>query len=378
MSANVTAVVCNILLAWQTRDPNTPGASATAGALRLLLHRLSYSNHPYFVRITHWRVAAWQGPKPSAQSLTVGFSSCPDRYFWDSIELGSMNSTSLIVPFTFLHEQGSDDTHACIGNARNLVEKTCSDARAVFITSWGHRTGTDSDPTQTLTAANSFGGVAIGCEDGTVFILLRPPEVVTPSHLPVDPESRSPSRPSSPLPHGSRRSTSLSRSSTPSSLTSGLSPFIVSPRARIVSGISAEQVQAPKNYVDFDEEPEKLKEYLKSGVRERSVAERFLPHFDKGVTIDKSTAPTSLLSPITNTVRSTEAKSLLSATQSPALTARSISVPPSPAFLPSTPARYALSLEYHTFPPRFGKDCAVSGLRIIDHGRRIVSLQEQG
>ncbi|ETW82184.1 hypothetical protein HETIRDRAFT_445035 [Heterobasidion irregulare TC 32-1] len=250
-----------------------------------------------------------------------------------------MNSTSLIVPFTFLHEQGSDDTHACIGNARNLVEKTCSDARAVFITSWEHRTGTDSDPTQTLTATNSLGGVAIGCEDGTVFILHRPPEAVTPSHLPVDPESRSPSRPSSPLPHGSRRSTSLSRSSTPSSLTSGLSPFTVSPRARIVSGISAEQVQAPKNYVDFDEEPEKLKEYLKSGVRERSVAERFLPHFDKGVTIDKSTAPTSLLSPVTSTVRSTEAKSLLSATQSPALTARSISVPSSPAFLPSTPAR---------------------------------------
>ncbi|TFY66090.1 hypothetical protein EVG20_g5003 [Dentipellis fragilis] len=183
--------------------------------------------------------------------------------------------------------------------------------------------------------------------------------------------------PSSPPPR--RGNHSVSRSSTPSSLTSNHPPFHISSRARVVSGITTEQAQAPKNYVDFDDEPEKLKDMLKSGVRETSVTDRLMPSFDKGFSFEKS-GTTSTSSPTaTRTVTRRESRSLLSATQSPTLTSKSFSVPPSPALLPSSvPDMHALSLGQHVLPPRFGDGYAVTGIKSLHGGHQLLCLQRKG
>lgn len=105
--------------------------------------------------------------------------------------------------------------------------------------------------------------VMIGCEDGSLYVFRTqdpppstprdtassiPPVVVQP------PATKNASSPSgTPPPHhpsmamGSQNSTF----------------WKVSPRPRAVSGVNVEQAQAPKNYVDFDDEPDKLKDLLK-------------------------------------------------------------------------------------------------------------------
>ncbi|THH17275.1 hypothetical protein EW146_g3520 [Bondarzewia mesenterica] len=287
-----------------------------------------------------------------------------------------MNSTPLVIPFVFLPDTKTIGDKNTLGSARTLVDQACSDAQAVCITSWVRDPGR---PISSIQAGlESVGGAAIGCDNGTVFLFRR--SIGSAPYPLVEIDSTPSSRPTSPAPvHSSRRSFSHSRSSTPSSLSPALSPFTMSHWARSVSGVSTEQVQAPKNYVDFDDEPEKLKEYLKSGVREKSVTDRLIPSFDKGVTFEKSMASPPILPSSPSTIRLTDAKSLLSATQSPALTARSISSPPSPSLLPSSvPSRYSLILERHIFPPRFGEGCTVTGLETINHGRHVMCLQRNG
>ncbi|KAJ6554909.1 hypothetical protein DFH09DRAFT_1493798 [Mycena vulgaris] len=103
-----------------------------------------------------------------------------------------------------------------------------------------------------------------------------------------------------------------SRSASPT--TSPKAPFNVASRSRIVSGITAAQVEAPKNY---------LKDMLKG----RNHKERSVP-----ASSDNSPVPS-----IYNVKRSDPPKSLLSATNSPSQTPKTISAPSSPAMQSSFP-----------------------------------------
>ncbi|KAE9411160.1 hypothetical protein BT96DRAFT_982935 [Gymnopus androsaceus JB14] len=96
---------------------------------------------------------------------------------------------------------------------------------------------------------NTAAGSIVGLEDGSILLLRR-------SEIP-DKRNTLKLLPPAALSHASL-ATTASRSTSPSG---SHSPFPVTSRSRIVSGITTEQVEAPKNYVDFDDEPEKLEGY---------------------------------------------------------------------------------------------------------------------
>lgn len=285
-----------------------------------------------------------------------------------------MNSTPLIVPFTFPDVQSGDEA---LFSTKALIEETCSDTRAVCLSSW--RRPTERGTALSGSGSESIHGVAIGCEDGSLFLFQRPVD----HHFHSDglQESRDPtpilSRPSSPLRQG-HSGRSHSRPRTPSSLT-GFSPLNIASRSRIVSGVNTDQVQAPKNYVDYDEEPEKLKELLRGGVRDTTVSDRLsLPSFDKGLTIEKSTQATGTPSAAATPRRGDTTLSPPSR-PSPTATSKSLSVASSPTLRPSAPpSLYGFRLERHIFPFSSGRGYPVSQLQPLNSGRHILSLQANG
>lgn len=287
-----------------------------------------------------------------------------------------MNSTPLVVPFTFPNVQRVINDEAPFGS-RALVDESCSSSRAVSLTSWGSSVLSQSTA---YSGSDLTRGIAIGCDDGSLFLFQRPVD-----HLSLDAslESRDPtpilSRPSSPLKQG-HSGRSRSRSRTPSSLSS-FSPLNITSRSRIVSGLTTDQVEAPKNYVDFDEEPEKLKELLKGGVRETTVTDRLsLPSFDKGLTIEKSPHTTSTPSSLATSRRENTNAIPSPSHLSPSATPKSLSVASSPTLRPSAPLPplYGFRLGQHVFPPMFGHGCSTSALQPLNSGRHVLSLQANG
>jgi WD repeat-containing protein 7 len=283
-----------------------------------------------------------------------------------------MNSVPLVLPFTLASSdsgiEGSSDVSPC---AYVLTEEASSIVN-VSCLAYSLRPGLAAPSTQQFSSSDSLEAVVLGCEDGTLY-LLRQGHHHTPALISIDKPllSRSPSP--TPVPLSSR---SRSRPRTP---TTSLAPFSLTSRARVVSGISDEQAQAPKNYVDLDEEPEKLKELLRGGIRDSFSTDRPPLSFDRAASTEKLPGSSKGLSSPSGSVRRGGVKSLLSATQSPALSNASLPSPTSPCALPS-PSRptYQLSLECHIFPTRSGLGNAVVGLHILITGRHLVCLQSQG
>ena len=157
--------------------------------------------------------------------------------------------------------------------SKALTEEALSSSSSSCIAFWRPPT---SDGAESSTSQPSTQGVAIGCSDGSVF-LLHASNVASP---PPAPEPLSP--PLSPrrylgLSHGHIPS----RSASPSpSARSPLSPFHVT-RSRIVSSVTTEQAEAPKNYVDFEEEQERFKGMLRGkGHHRHSSHSRTRPELD--------------------------------------------------------------------------------------------------
>ncbi|KAJ4498276.1 hypothetical protein C8R41DRAFT_877942 [Lentinula lateritia] len=209
-------------------------------------------------------------------------------------------------------------------------------------------------------------GAIVGLADGSA-LLLRSSEVQEKrsSHT----KSSSP-RLSSTAP--SRTSATASRSNSPSgSHSSHISPFSVTQRSRVVSGITSEQVEAPKNYIDFDDEPEKLKDMLKGrGPREKSSLDS---HREKD---GKTTASAELK--LSTRKRKEPPKSMLSATTSPALSPLSISAPPSPKGPSQTRVSREFELVCHMVPPRIGQRHRVTGIELLHKNDLSAVLQESG
>ncbi|KZP13950.1 WD40 repeat-like protein [Athelia psychrophila] len=291
------------------------------------------------------------------------------------------NTRSFWVPLTF-------PTPAVISSETtdpvDLVEQACLDSEPCTITSWGLSGG------DVLEAR----GVALGCKDGTVYLYHAPhaPRATQAMQL----SSRSPStvsvldlsRPVTPSPHthtrrASRSHPTGSRSASPSSLAFQHNGFGMAPRAQAVSGLSRQPVEAPKNYVDFDEEPDKLKGMLQGkAVREKSVAEHLVPSFDKGVVVgkkEKSSPPLILPQRTSSSIkRKDDARSLLSANTSPSFTPMTLSAPSSPPLMPppeSDPAVPTVVLRCHVYPRRPG---TIRALHLVGRDRLLVSLQENG
>lgn len=293
-------------------------------------------------------------------------------------------SLPLTVPLTLPAAATASLENAEPPQTSNLIEVSCTESKARVLVSWGLA---ESEPAEGR-------GAVLGCEDGSLFVF-QPPlrsrlstaeSIHSQSHSHrnsvADSELLSP--PLTPTHHARRHSRSMgSRSSSPS-FALHQATFNVTARSHAVSGLSKEQVEAPKNYVDFEDEPEKLKEMLKGkGVpRDKTVTDNLVPNFDKGLMLEKSSRPASP-APLQTTgpvaKRREEARSLLSANSSPPFSPFSPSTPASPMLLPvnadTSMDPYQLSLRYHILPKQSG---AVSTIHVLDNDRLLIILQESG
>ncbi|KAJ7162930.1 hypothetical protein C8R46DRAFT_1101904 [Mycena filopes] len=245
-------------------------------------------------------------------------------------------SPSFVVPLTFPASECKD--------GQTILDSSCSTSQPSVLASWD--------------AADEHLGpnfrAVLGCQDGTIYAFRRPrQQVKIAPQQPVEP----------PILSGrlSPHQASLSSRST-SPVATPRAPFNVVSRSRIVAGITAAQVEAPKNYVDFDDEADKLKDMLKG----RSHKERSAPP-----STDASPAPS-----VHHVKRSEAPKSLLSATNSPSHTPRTISSPPSPA----TQATFSdeaqdLALLYHIIPARTG---SISAMLLLEGNALLAAMQESG
>jgi hypothetical protein len=285
-----------------------------------------------------------------------------------------MNSVPLVLPFTLpassSTREGSSDPPSC---ADILVDQASTIANVSCLTPYWPRSGSSSPSCQQFGNSDALEGVALGCEDGTLYFLRQNRSR---TFAPINIEKPLMSRSPSPTPvHLSSRSRSRPRTPTTS-----LTPFSLASRARVVSGISDERAQAPKNYVDFDEEPEKLKELLKGGRKDSTSTDRRPSlSFDRTAATEKQHILSKTLPSPSGSIRRGEPKSLLSATQSPTLSVTSLPSPTSHSTIqfPSQPL-YQLSPEIHVFPSRCDPGNAVVGLHALVNGRYLICLHSKG
>ncbi|KAF9220526.1 WD40 repeat-like protein [Gyrodon lividus] len=298
----------------------------------------------------------------------------------------------MLVPLTFstpLRPSGQPNVH--------VTEQNFIDEASSKLTTWR------------LDHASGPLGVAAGGEFGSIYLFGPPtPGEPTMGTVPQSlPRTRSPtptmtvhsgpgapsspSSPRSPL-HSRRHSRSLQ---SPSSLSLNQALMKPSARSRVVSGVSHEQVQARRNLVDFEDEPERLKDLLKSNAlnkqtRERGLVDALMPSFEKGSATERSSPlPPSPFLPPSNLTPTSPAssqgrddpKSLLSATNSPIFTPRSLSAPPSPhVATPPTDKinEDIITLTTHILPPRCGVGRGISDLVSPEGTGLLISLQESG
>lgn len=240
-------------------------------------------------------------------------------------------------------------------NARSLLDSTFATSRPTAIEYW---CGTDS--------TEGSCGIIVGCELGTIYMFrsfsCKSPNLSTRQNE----ESTDPAVPKASK-RKSRRSFNTSGSNSPGPSYLALSPtaMSVTPKPRVVSGVTAEQVEAPKNYVDFDDEPDKLKDILKGrALREKSIST------DGSERLSKSNAP-SVIEPVPFSKR----KNLLSTTNSRASTPP-FPIPHSPKELFSNSSMWML--RYHVIPSHSGFGHAVKSIQILPDAKHFAVLQESG
>ncbi|KAH9932736.1 WD40 repeat-like protein [Epithele typhae] len=289
--------------------------------------------------------------------------------------MAKLDSCSLSLPATVsLANAGKGDV--------NLTEASLSASAASCIAFWGPPPGL-SNPIESTDKhdARTAQRVAIGCTDGSVFIL-DVPAPTSPSVAPRTPHGDPLSPPLSPrrylgLGHAS------SRSASPSSTIPALSPFHVT-RSRIVSSVTTEQAEAPKNYVDFEDEQERLKGMLKGKEQRMRHASRSRTRPERNsFSTDRSLAATpSSSNGGGSSQKKEDARSYLSAALSPAPSTLSLSGPPSPTLFPAVSSESnsppTATLRYHVFPPQSSTGRPVSSVKTHDGGRYFTCLLETG
>ncbi|KAF8868668.1 hypothetical protein BD779DRAFT_1593227 [Infundibulicybe gibba] len=270
-------------------------------------------------------------------------------------------SSHFTVPLTFSSRPSQVGGHSGSVGEREWVDISCSTTQPAILQSWGSWSAADSG---NESESNSRGAI-IGSQDGTLYLFHQSTSVNTGQQH--QREISQNSRPTSP-PYLSRDSPTTPRSNSPCS---SAAPFNVTSRSRIVSGITAEQVEAPKNYVDFDDEPEKLKDMLK-GKNPRDRPASLELNLEKGVSRGLSAEPALR--------RRADPKSLLSATNSPAFTPKSSSAPasPRPRVTISPQGTNDLTLYCHIIPPRSGEKSSVTAIRLLEDNQSFVVLRETG
>lgn len=264
----------------------------------------------------------------------------------------SVSSSSLLVPLTF-YPQNSSGTYP-----PSSLEISYSRSPTWVMKSWGVL-GNPLSPTVEV-EGSPIGGTVVGSKDGTLYVFNQSRPAAS-ALEPQRPESQL-SRPTSPLVRESRATSPASIS-----LTSSPAPFNVTSPVRIVSGVTTEQVEAPKNYVDFDDEPDKLKDMLKG----RSPRES--KETPNGSDVDLKSHPPSLLEPPSISIKHrSNIKPTPSTTELSSATNSISSLTRDRAF-----PVHDLTLWCHIIPPGSGPGNAVTSIRLLDNDS-IAVLQEMG
>lgn len=287
--------------------------------------------------------------------------------------------SDLIIPFVL---QGSSETGASWSFA---------DVGPTAICSWGYGY---SDEVVDLEETNSYRkpawGVVVGSSDGGLFVF-QPAVNIDSNNKAAKSLDRRPTSGEGPL-IISKRSAHLSnphsRSTSPSGSRTNLSAMTTS-KSRAVSGVSKELAEAPKNFVDFEEEQERMKDMLGDRVvRDKTVVDGLKSQLEKGPIIEKSSKPTSLKQTTASETlgrRSDDARSILSVDSSSSMGLRPYLSPPlSPALeatsprRPSIDRRKSLQTKCRILPRKFGVGHAITDLKVLEGGELFLALQESG
>ena len=304
-----------------------------------------------------------------------------------------MDKSQVIIPIALpvlrdrnVKSSGLDTTKA--------IELSFVSGKPCALATWGftpHLEDIPSPPQDQQTAP--LRGAFIGCEDGSVYLFHPKIGVKADLISPVQFNFELTDTPLHTRPSTSSGISLLGRNSSAfssqSSLKSTTNPFHLS-RSRIVSGVTAEAVEAPKNYVDFEEEQEKLKGLLKYKglVKERHLMDGMLPSFEKNISFDKYPAPslptaTAGMQPRKPAKKNSESRVRPSAhSRTPSHPNNSTSTPASPTTSPPQlhiPGNiHSLYLRSHTFTSRFGPGRAISQLLVDESQRYVICLQKNG
>ncbi|KAH9891906.1 WD40 repeat-like protein [Cubamyces lactineus] len=280
------------------------------------------------------------------------------------------DSYALVIPISLPTHNGQQRS----GNEQ-LLEESFSQSAPSCIVSWGYQ-GSQEGESHTVNEH----GIVVGCGDGSVFVL-RPSGHEAAPNIPVSvPPPMSPTESIS-SPTSPRRYRGLghpsSRSASPSSVKPSLSPFQVS-RSRVVSSVSTESAEAPKNYVDFDDEQERLRGMLKGRGKHHRHASTSRTRNEKDtmppVQVGGAAGGSSL--------RREDTRSYLSAALSPSSSTVSLSNPPSPTLIPAiSPEPSSVTtwrMRCHVFPPHSRPNSAISALKVHESGRYFSCLHVSG
>ncbi|KAG2009823.1 TFIID and SAGA subunit, variant 2 [Coprinopsis cinerea AmutBmut pab1-1] len=205
-------------------------------------------------------------------------------------------------------------------------------------------------------------GIVVGCEDGSLYVFGHF-EGPTPIAIPSGEQRKR--RPRSPLPFPSSRG--ATNPSTPVSTSFSLS-FT---RPRTVSGVTIERVEAPKNFVDFDDEPDRLKDILQG----RNPN----PKGSDTASISAASPAPSIAESLSKSKRKSPPRRSLSIGISGATTPRSFS-PSSPHSPHERSHRWSpsFSLRYHIIPSCSGPGHAVRAVQILEGNQYIAVLHQPG
>lgn len=216
-------------------------------------------------------------------------------------------------------------------------------------------------------------GAVVGCEDGSLYVfhpeLSRPKNVRRRSEPRVSTQRNSNSNmlelPQ--LPYRRPHHLSFSRSRDVSPIGARTTLTVTSHKSRAVSGLSREQVEAPKNFVDFEDEQERMKDMIS----------------DRSVKDVKERSPRASVAPMESPRRRAldDALSLASIDTSSSKQTPPISPPLSPPLeltTSTTSSLKSLALRVHIVPRHFGVDHGIVDIKVLKKERIFVALQKSG
>ncbi|KAJ3575868.1 hypothetical protein NP233_g816 [Leucocoprinus birnbaumii] len=207
-------------------------------------------------------------------------------------------------------------------------------------------------------------GLVVGCEDGSLYVFHEKLLPATSNVPEPPPETFQPSSLKAPTKHN--------RSTSPPI---GSAPLLITPRVGVVSGVSIEQAEAPKNYVDFEDEPDKLKDLLKG--KNPSVKTLSDTASERAVSVKSPTPPTITLTEKHPPRRREMSKVLINM---PSNITRPFSTPSSPRepASPEVDLSDDLELQYHIIPRINGQGNSVRSISVLADSFICIVLQESG